>query len=1064
MSVADRTAFFRLLTDVAIVANEANTIAHGIGLAVDKICASMHWSTGYLYLCPPGSSQELVFSPIHRHEERFRALEEASSKMRVSSGVGLPGQVLALRQPIWIKDLSESWDSQRSALANAAGFKTGLAFPLLIGTGIVGVLEFFSHETTKPDKLVLELMAHLGTQLSHLIERKHAEDTLKQSEQRFHLMIEGVRDYAIFMLNTQGYIATWNEGARRFKGYEASEIIGQHFSKFYPEEDILNRKPEHELQDAVALGRLEDEGWRVRKDGSLFWANVVITALRNQEGVLVGFSKVTRDLTERKQAEENMRQLNIGLEGRVRERTAALEASNRSLREEIRERQRIEQERLKLLAQTEKMHRQSSFLAEASALLGASLNYEATLANIARLSVPFFADYCVVDIVTEDQPLKRVKIAHIDPKQEEIFIELSRRYPPQQEAAAGPYKVIRTNKPEVVDHITDEILVAAAQDEDHLLLLRALKLRSYLCVPLQSRGYTLGVITFVTAESGRQYGSEDLAFAEELARRCAIAVENAYLYELAQEEIQQRVLAQESLAAEKERLSVTLYSIGDGVITTDMSGRVTLINKVAEHLTGWTRQQAFGKPIGHIFQIVDGRTRRRHDNPIEQVLRGAAFGLPRHAVLIAKDGGERIIADSGAPIHDKDGKVIGAVLVFRDITTERKMEETVLRARNLESVGLLAGGIAHDFNNIMTAILGNVSLAKICIGKENEAYEMLTETERAFARARDLTQQLLTFAKGGTPIKQTASISELVTQTTQFALRGSNVRCEIAFPENLYPVDFDTGQLSQAINNLVINAKQAMPESGVLKITAENTEIGEGNRYLPPGRYIKLMIQDTGVGIVETHLGKIFDPYFTTKQQGSGLGLATTYSIVRQHGGQIEVESKVGKGTTFTVYLPASNRAYPLKTESPEAEKQIHRGQGRVLVMDDEEAIRDALERQLRYLGYDVAVAGEGNEAIALYREASQSHRPFDAVILDLTIPGGIGGKECIEELKKLDPDVNAIVSSGYFTDPVMAQYEKYGFRTRIAKPYQLEELSRVLHEMIEFPRELPHDSKRRNL
>jgi len=1200
MSVAVKTPFFKLLTDIAMTANEANTMEQAIGLAVDKICALMHWSTGYLYLCPPGSSKELVFTPIYRqrNEGRFREFEEASSKMRFPKGEGLPGKVLALRQPFWIENLSESPDFQRSALANAAGFKTGFAFPLLVGTEIVGALEFFSVDINRPDKFVFELMVHIGTQLSHLIERKHVEDALKKSEQRFRLMVEGVTDYAIFMLDAQGYIATWNEGARRFKGYEASEIIGQHFSKFYPEEDVLSGKPERELQDAMAFGHFEDEDWRVRKDGSLFWANVVITALRNQDGVLVGFSKVTRDLTERKraedslrvselkfrsvtesacdaiistddqgiilswnqgaemlfcyqademlgqslfriiapeyreqyqkglrqfneteqssivgralqlnglrrdgtqvpvevaigswkaggqlyfsgiirniterkEAEEKIRQLNIELERRVHERTAALEATNRSLQEEIHERQRVEQERLKLLAQVEKAHQQSNFLAEASALLGASLNYETTLANIARLSVPFFADYCVVDIVSEDQLLKRVKIAHIDSKQEEIAIELSRRYPPQREASAGPYKVIRTNRPEIIDDITDEMLVAGAKDEDHLRLLRALKLRSYLCVPLQSRGYTLGVITFVTAESGRHYGPEDLALAEELARRCVVAVDNAGLYELAQQEIQQRVLAQESLAAEKERLSVTLYSIGDGVVTTDIGGRVTLLNKVAEQLTGWTRQQALGKPIGHIFQIVDGHTRQRHDSPIDQVLSGAAFGLPRHAILIAKDGSERVVADSGAPIHDKDGRVIGAVLVFRDVTSERKMEEAVLRARNLESVGLLAGGIAHDFNNIMTAILGSVSLAKICIGQKNEAYELLAETEKAFARARDLTQQLLTFAKGGAPIKQTASISELVTHTTQFALRGSNIRCEIAFPENLCQVDFDTGQLSQAISNLVINAKQAMPESGVLKITAENIQVSEGNQYLSAGRYVKLMIQDTGVGIPEDDLDKIFDPYFTTKQQGSGLGLATTYSIIKQHGGQIEVESEAGIGTAFTVYLLASNRAGPLKTESPQAEKKIHRGQGRVLVMDDEAAIRDVLERQLSYLGYDVALARDGNEAIVLYQEAGQTHQPFDVVILDLTIPGGIGGKECIETLKKLDPDVNAIVSSGYFTDPVMAEYEKYGFRTRIAKPYQLEELSQALHEIMIHPRraqepsrELQRDSKRRN-
>ncbi len=1178
MSDTNKLLLFQLLTDIAIGINNANTLEQGAGSTIDKICAFMGWPVGQLYLCPRDSSEELIFMPLPKRsaDERFQAFENESYNLRFSKGAGLPGKVWALQERFWIEDLAESPDFRRADLARAVGFKMGLAFPLCVDTSIVGVVEFFAFEINKPEGVVLDLMAQVGTQLGRLIERKHNEDALRQSEERFRLLIEGVRDYAIFMLDQKGHVATWNEGAKRFKGYEAHEIIGRHFSKFYPEEDLRNGKPAFELREAAAIGRFEDEGWRVRKDGSLFWANVIITAMRNREGKLIGYSKVTRDLTERKRAEDALRasemkfravaesasdaiisvdnqgavlswnrgaellfgyqssdivgqslirllpskdhaqfeknlqqfnsanqpdaipeilqlegvkrngkrfpvevaigwwrqdgrfyfsgvirditkrkeaekkmlQLNAELERRVQERTLALERANRAVQDEILQHQRAEEARIKLLSQAEKSRRQSSFLAEASALLGSSLDYEQTLASIARLSVPFFADYCVIDIATADQQLKRVKIAHFDPDKERIVIELSRLYPPKRDDH-GPYKVFRTNTPQMLTDIPDALLVDSAEDETHLQLLRALKLRSYICVPMRSPSQTLGVITFIASESERRYGPEDMVLAEELARRCAFAVDHARLYELAQKEIQERISAQESLAAEKERLAVTLYSIGDGVITTDTAGNVVLLNKVAEQLTGWSRQKALGKPIDEIFQIVDGRTRQPHDNPIRQVLKGAAFSLPRHATLMAQDGSERVIADSGAPIHDEKGKVVGAVLVFRDVTNERKMEEELLRTRNLESVGVLAGGIAHDFNNIMTAILGNVSLAKICIGAENDAYQVLLETEKAFARARDLTQQLLTFAKGGAPVKQTASISELIAHTTQFSLRGSNIRYELEFSKDLYPVDFDTGQLSQAIGNIVINAMQAMPDSGMLKITGENVEFNESNGYLPRGRYVKLLIQDTGMGIPEQYLSKIFDPYFTTKQQGTGLGLATTYSIIKQHGGQIEVESAVNKGTTFTVYLPAADPASLLKAEAGYAEKKVYRGRGKVLIMDDDEEIRIILERQLHYLGYEVSVASNGKQAVALYKKAGQSGRPFDAVILDLTVPGGMGGKECIAKLKAIDQNVKAIVSSGYFTDPVMAEYEKYGFQKRIAKPYQIEDLSKTLYELV---------------
>jgi PAS domain S-box-containing protein len=514
------------------------------------------------------------------------------------------------------------------------------------------------------------------------------------------------------------------------------------------------------------------------------------------------------------------------------------------------------------------------------------------------------------------------------------------------------------------------------------------------------------------------------------------------------QDITERKQAEASLAAEKERLAVTLYSIGDGVITTDTQGRVVLLNKAAEQLTGWSQTQAEGVPVERVFAIVRQKTGARAESPVARVLRtGETVALDEGTALIAKDGSQRLVADSGAPILGKGQEILGVVLVFRDITERKKMEEEVAKARNLEAIGVLAGGIAHDFNNILTAILGNISLAKLYAGAQSEVFTILSEAEKAFWRARDLTQQLLTFAKGGMPVKTTASVAELVRDTAIFALRGSNVRCECDFAPGLWAAEIDVGQISQVINNLVINAKQAMPNGGVVHIGAENATLREGQVVkLPAGNYLKLTVSDTGVGILPEHLGKIFDPYFTTKQEGSGLGLATTYSIISRHQGHIEVDSRVGEGTTFTIYLPVTSTDMARYLRAPD---ETATGRGRVLLMDDELPVRKVAHQLLTRLGYDVSLAKDGGEALALYRHALEEGRPFDAVVLDLTVPGHMGGKECLARLREIDPHVRAIVSSGYSTDPVMAEHRAYGFRGVVAKPYQVHELSETLRRVI---------------
>ncbi len=374
-------------------------------------------------------------------------------------------------------------------------------------------------------------------------------------------------------------------------------------------------------------------------------------------------------------------------------------------------------------------------------------------------------------------------------------------------------------------------------------------------------------------------------------------------------------------------------------------------------------------------------------------------------------------------------------------------EEELNKVRKLESVGILAGGIAHDFNNILTGIMGNISLTKMILKPDKEAHEILTEAERACLQAKDLTQQLLTFSKGGAPIKMTASIMEILKESASFILRGSKARCEFFISDDLWTVEVDEAQMSQVVQNLMINADQAMPEGGIITVRAENMSAEvRGALPLPAGRYVKISIQDRGIGIPREHLDKIFDPYFTTKQKGSGLGLAISYSIIKKHNGHLSVESNLGVGTTFFIFLPASQKE--IQAIWHEEEKLLF-GKGSILLMDDEEVVREVASRSLKHLGYDITLTQNGAETIAMYQQVMQSGRAFDAVIMDLTIPGGMGGKEAIDKLLAIDPKVKVIVSSGYSNDPIMADFRHYGFSGVVAKPYRIAELGKVLYDVI---------------
>jgi PAS domain S-box-containing protein len=509
--------------------------------------------------------------------------------------------------------------------------------------------------------------------------------------------------------------------------------------------------------------------------------------------------------------------------------------------------------------------------------------------------------------------------------------------------------------------------------------------------------------------------------------------------------------AEMALEKEKDLLAVTLRSIADGVIATDVHGRVVLLNQVAGQLTGWSRAEAVGAPLNDVFRV---RTAEAEGHETDLVRRAIAGGEPsvrgQSRVLIARDGIERSISESVAPIVDRDGHIIGAVLVFRDITAQIKLQAELLRANKLESVGGLAGGIAHDFNNILTVILGNLSLARMLDeDMPKQMNDVLAEAEKASLRARDLTQRLLTFAKGGAPIRKPLALGPLLCDCAKAVLQNTGVQYHFFIAADLWPVSADESQMAQVVHNLIQYARHAAAEHPRIDIHAVNQVFsGDPLSLLKPGRYIRISIRDHGAGMAPDQLNKIFDPYFSPRTQGQGLELASAYSIVRKHEGQIRVESVSGEGSVFHIYLPASAEAVT-ETATQVRRRAQRPGAGRILVMDDEASIRKVATLLLARAGYTPVTAADGAEAVALYRAARDRGEPFAAVIMDLTVPAGMGGAEAVKQLRLIDPDVKAIVSSGYSNDPVMANFREHGFLGVVPKPYDPVELAAVLGEVL---------------
>ncbi len=504
------------------------------------------------------------------------------------------------------------------------------------------------------------------------------------------------------------------------------------------------------------------------------------------------------------------------------------------------------------------------------------------------------------------------------------------------------------------------------------------------------------------------------------------------------------VQIREALTASEQRYETITTAAQDSIFIKNRQRQYTFVNPAMtrllqcspEDLLGKTPEQLFEPEFAAIVKEVDDRT-----------FNGETVNEIRNMEI---NGRKFVFHTVQVPLGRENGKITSISGIVRDITEivrvqEQKeaLESQRRQIQKLEAVGTLAGGIAHDFNNMLGVILGNASYGRSQLNPEDPLYEVLSNIQTGARQAQSLTQQLLTFAKGGEPVKKLTDLNRLIEESARFIIHGGNCGCEFHFSEALWSAKVDPGQIQQAVGNIVLNAAQAMPDGGSITIKTENKTIEEQTDLpLPAGDYVRITIEDQGVGISAKNLSKIFDPYFTTKHQGSGLGLATTFSIIQKHDGHITVQSTVDKGTIFILYLPADRN----KNGTTETPAITHCGKGKILVMDDQEQVLKMLKMILTEMGYSTTAATDGQQAIDLYRRAFQAGDPFDLVILDLTIPGGLGGARTIPELLKMDPEVKAVVSSGYSHDPIMAHYADYGFCGVLPKPYTIAQMSELLN------------------
>jgi PAS domain S-box-containing protein len=886
-----------------------------------------------------------------------------------------------------------------------------------------------------------------------IAERKRAQRAQAESEERYRAIFENAQD-SIYIKNIDSEYIHFNPSFIRLLGVPAAELIGKTDKEIFGQKEA-SRTREVDLRVLSGQVVIEEQPKIIKGRKTTFHA--IKVPIRDSSGEVTGICGIARDLSDRMRAEEALRNSErmlsnilsaspIGI-GYVEESTlkwsnqamAAMfghdlqdEYLGRNIRDFYASEEEFESVRRKfasLLQQGQpaetvaRLRRKDGSVyyghVKTSALYPSDPK-KATITTISDISAKMQAEQALRESEERYRLLTENSLTGVFIHQDELYVYVNERfaeifgYRPDEMIGMPFRKVLHPDDLARIEEETGARSHGANITPQH-----------YECRVFHRDGSTkwLEVLASSIPYQGR-----------------TAAMGNVY-------DITDRKSSEAALMENEEKYRTIVENIEEGYYEVDKTGTMEFCNDAVCRMLGYARHELIGMNYTQYMDQANATAAFRTFNAVYRT------GKPTKIFeweLIRKDGARTSVEASVSPIRDAGGAVVGFRGICRDVEERKRAEQEFLKAQKLESLELVAGGIAHDFNNLLTGNIANISLARLLAKTDSEVLDALTNAEIAAERAKDLTRQLLTFAKGGSPVIRSTSLAELLRESAGLVLSGSNLKSEFHIAEDLRPAQVDQLQISQVAQNVLINAQQAMPDGGTITVRAENVAVtpDETERLvgLREGDYVRLSFEDDGPGIAPENLPRIFDPYFTTKPKGTGLGLSTAHSIIKRHAGHMEVASRLGEGTTFTVYLPASEQ----RVESPDRPGESPaRGAGRILLMDDEPMIRQVAGELLELLGYDVACTSDGQEAVDRYQKAMESGTPFDAVIMDLTVPGGMGGKGALERLLEIDPEVSAIVSSGYSTDSVMSRYAEFGFKGVVEKPYNATDLSRVLHDVL---------------